>query len=55
MRMNLSMQRIPEASEKQSTRIALAVLIAYVMLLGIGFVAELCHIQWILDLPLYKL
>lgn len=35
--------------------IAIALLAIYALVLGIGLLAEIWHIEWILNLPLYKL
>lgn len=42
-------------SEESSAAVLIALLVAYVIVLGIGVVAEIWHIEWILNLPLYKL
>ncbi len=43
-------ERAPSALR---TRLELGMLIAYVVLLGLGVIAEAFHIQWILDWPIY--
>ncbi len=43
-------ERAPSALR---TRVELGILITYVVLLGLGVIAEAFHIQWILDWPIY--
>ncbi len=38
---------------RNSDRIGLAVLFAYVILLAVGTAGEVFHVRWILDLPIY--
>jgi hypothetical protein len=49
------MENIKIYFKKHKQGLFLAVLVAYIIILGIGFIAELFQIQWILDLPIYKL
>lgn len=37
------------------TTVGIALLAAYITMLGIGVVGEIWHIEWILNLPLYNL
>jgi len=41
--------------KKHKQNLIFAVLVAYIVILGIGVIAELFHIQWVLDMPIYKL
>lgn len=49
------MENIKNYFKKHKQGLLLVVLVAYIIILGIGFIAELFQIQWILDLPIYKL
>jgi hypothetical protein len=40
--------------QKNKTKFGLGVLVAYVLLLGLGTVGEIWEIEWILDLPLFR-
>lgn len=40
---------------QRKNRIFLIIFGLYAVLLGIGAVAELCGLRWILDLPIYRL
>ncbi len=41
--------------DKYKDEIFLAILILYVVTLGLGVIGELFDIQWILDLPLFRI
>jgi hypothetical protein len=41
--------------DKYKDEIFLAILILYVVTLGLGVIGELLDIQWILDLPLFRI
>jgi len=49
------MENIKIYLKRHKQNLIFAVLAAYIIILGIGVIAEMFHIQWILDLPLYKL
>jgi len=49
------MEKIKIFFKKYKNEIFLSILIFYIFLLGFGVIGELFHIQWILDLPLYKI
>jgi hypothetical protein len=40
--------------QKNKAKFGLGVLVAYVLLLGLGTVGEIWEIEWILDLPLFR-
>lgn len=41
--------------ERYTEEIISTILVVYILVLGIGAVGELFHIQWIVHLPPYKL
>lgn len=46
--------RIKDAFQKYKSEIGLAILIVYVLLLGLGTVGEIWDVEWILDLPIFR-
>jgi hypothetical protein len=49
---DVAMTDAPPLPRDRST-LYLALLILYVIVLAVGTVGELFHVQWILDLPIY--
>jgi hypothetical protein len=47
-------QRVKEFFHIRKAEIGLALLILYVLLLGLGTLGELFNIEWILDLPIFR-
>jgi len=43
------------SARQRNNRIFVIVFGLYAVMLGIGAVAELCGLRWILDLPIYRL
>jgi len=46
--------QLKETGRKYKGEIGLAVLVVYILLLGLGTVGELWDIEWILDLPIFR-
>ena len=40
--------------QKNKEKLGLGALVVYVFLLGLGTIGEICEIEWILDLPLFR-
>jgi len=49
------MEHVNSFLKSHRHKILFSLLTIYIFLLGLGVIAELFHIQWILDLPLYKI
>ena len=48
-------QKVKEFFNKYKSEIGLTILIIYVILLGLGTIGELFDVEWILDLPIFRL
>ena len=48
------LQRVKQIVSKYKGEIGLSFLVLYVFLLGLGTIGEVWHIEWILDLPIFR-